>query len=68
MVKQQIVVHGTVQGVGFRNFVQTEAKKLGIKGWVRNKADGSVEVAAEGEEKRWGIFWMLWQKGISFQK
>lgn len=41
-------VHGRVQGVGFRYFVQREAQRLGLCGWVRNLRDGSVEVSAEG--------------------
>lgn len=42
-------VDGRVQGVGFRAFVRARAKQLGgIRGWVRNCPDGSVEVAASG--------------------
>ena len=42
-------VFGRVQGVGFRYFVMTAATEFGLKGWVRNRRDGSVEVLAEGE-------------------
>lgn len=42
-------VHGLVQGVGYRFFVVRHARRLGLAGFVRNLADGSVEVAAEGE-------------------
>jgi acylphosphatase len=42
------VVHGDVQGVGFRYFVQRKARGLGLSGWVRNNDDGTVEVVAEG--------------------
>ena len=42
------MVRGRVQGVGFRWFVEREAHILGIAGWVRNNADGSVEVLAQG--------------------
>jgi acylphosphatase len=45
---RRFVVRGRVQGVGFRWFVEREAHILGIAGWVRNKADGSVEVLAQG--------------------
>lgn len=41
-------VHGFVQGVGFRIYVQQEADRLGLEGWVANQADGTVEVVAEG--------------------
>ena len=45
------IVRGTVQGVGFRYFVQREATSLGLKGWVRNLDSGEVEVYASGSEK-----------------
>src|SRR4029077_20706629 len=45
---RRFVVRGRVRGVGFRWFVEREAHILGIAGWVRNNADGSVEVLAMG--------------------
>ena len=45
---RKFVVRGRVQGVGFRWFVEREAKTLGISGWVRNNTDGTVEVLATG--------------------
>jgi acylphosphatase len=42
------VVHGDVQGVGFRYFLMREAQRLGLRGWVRNRDDGTVEFLAEG--------------------
>lgn len=44
----RVVVHGDVQGVGFRAACQAEAAKAGVRGWVRNKWDGSVEALFEG--------------------
>jgi acylphosphatase len=45
-------VRGRVQGVGFRHFVNQEASALGVRGWVRNDDDGSVEVFAVGTPKQ----------------
>lgn len=45
------VVEGEVQGVGFRYSAQRRARVLGLCGWVRNMADGSVEVWAEGDQE-----------------
>jgi acylphosphatase len=44
-------VEGRVQGVGFRAFVEQSAELLELKGWVRNRWDGSVEVIAEGKRQ-----------------
>ena len=44
-------VKGRVQGVGFRWFVRTTARRLGIAGWVRNLDDGTVELAARGSDR-----------------
>ena len=44
------LVNGTVQGVGFRYFVEAKASALGLSGWVRNLEDGRVEVYAVGPE------------------
>jgi acylphosphatase len=40
---------GDVQGVGFRLFAEAHARRLGLRGYVRNRYDGAVEVEAEGE-------------------
>jgi acylphosphatase len=44
-------VSGDVQGVGFREAVRDEARRLGVMGWVRNDEDGTVGVHAEGPER-----------------
>ncbi len=49
---RRYVVHGRVQGVGFRYFVEREARRLGLDGYVKNRADGTVEVYASGSEKQ----------------
>ena len=48
-VSRRYVIAGSVQGVGFRWFTHDAAAREGVHGWVRNLADGSVEVVAEGE-------------------
>jgi acylphosphatase len=48
-VIRHVIVHGRVQGIGFRAFVEIEALRRGIEGWVRNRRDGSVEAVFAGE-------------------
>ena len=43
-----VIVQGFVQGVGYRAFALREARRLGIAGWVRNRADGTVEAVVSG--------------------
>lgn len=47
-VRLNAVVYGMVQGVSFRYYTQREARRLGLRGYVRNRSDGAVEVMAEG--------------------
>jgi acylphosphatase len=44
-------VHGRVQGVGFRWYVVETARELGLSGWVKNRPDGKVEIAAAGSRE-----------------
>jgi acylphosphatase len=46
----KILIEGTVQGVGFRWAVRSQANLLGVKGFVRNEMDGAVYIEAEAEE------------------
>jgi acylphosphatase len=47
-VTRQIRVSGRVQGVGFRASLRHEARRAGVTGWVRNRADGTVEALLHG--------------------
>jgi acylphosphatase len=51
-VRAHIFVSGRVQGVFFRDSTKRKAKKLGIKGWVKNLPDGRVEAVFEGKKDR----------------
>lgn len=50
MIRRRVIVHGEVQGVGFRYTARLEAGRHGVAGWVRNRRDGTVEAEIEGDE------------------
>ncbi len=45
----RLVIYGRVQGVFFRDSMRREAQNLAVAGWVRNRSDGTVEAAVQGE-------------------
>ena len=49
-VIRHLVMRGRVQGVGYRAFVEHEALRLGLDGWVRNRRDGTVEAMFSGAD------------------
>lgn len=51
-VARRLCIRGRVQGVWYRDWMTGEATALGIDGWVRNRADGTVEAVIAGEEDR----------------
>lgn len=53
-VALRFVISGRVQGVGFRAWMRREARKRSLRGWVRNRRDGSVEALVIGEESSVG--------------
>jgi acylphosphatase len=48
VVRRRVIVHGRVQGVGFRFSLARAANTRGVAGWARNRADGTLEAAFEG--------------------
>jgi acylphosphatase len=49
MIAKHLIIAGSVQGVGYRDWMITTAKKIGLSGWVRNRRDGSVEAVIAGD-------------------
>ena len=62
---KQIIVHGRVQGVGFRYFVQHTGNRLGLTGNVRNCPDSTVEIVVEGDARKIADFIKQVKKGPS---
>ncbi|TAM61861.1 acylphosphatase [bacterium] len=63
MARLHLIVRGRVQGVGFRATVYDCAIDHGLKGWVRNNADGSVECVAEGSGEALAALQRLFRAG-----
>jgi len=64
-VARRYVIAGRVQGVGFRWFAHDAAAIEGVHGWVRNLADGTVEVVAEGDAAALDAFQRELERGPS---
>lgn len=50
MRRAHVIVHGRVQGVGYRPWTEMEATARGLSGWVRNRRDGTVEAVLVGDD------------------
>ncbi len=62
-VIRHVSMRGRVQSVGFRAFVEHEALKRGLGGWVRNRRDGTVEAVFEGEQAMVGAAIEMCRRG-----
>ncbi len=51
-VRARVIIEGMVQGVFFRHHTKGTARRLGVKGWVKNRRDGSVEAVFEGDKDK----------------
>jgi acylphosphatase len=61
-----VVIEGRVQGVGFRHSTTRKARSLKLKGWVKNRSDGKVEAAFEGDEEALSTMLDWCRKGPTF--
>lgn len=68
MKHAHVYISGFVQGVGFRNFVRSKARKMGIAGWVRNLTDGRVEAVFQGEREDVMKLISICKRGSFFSK
>jgi len=63
-----MIIHGRVQGVGFRYATHGEATRLGVTGWVQNLPESQVEVWAEGDENQVELLFQWCHRGPLFAK
>ncbi len=63
-----LTVHGRVQGVGYRAFVSSLARRMHISGWVRNLVDGDVEIVAEADLPTLETFIARLEAGNSYSR
>jgi acylphosphatase len=68
VLARRFIVSGRVQGVGFRNYVEYAAGKIGVQGYVRNREGGSVEVLAMGNPEQLGQLRAALEKGSSMSR
>ena len=63
-----VIITGRVQGVGFRNFTQLNARQIGINGYAKNLPNGTVEVVAEGDKSQLDALVVLLKKGPRYAR
>ncbi|MGE5741022.1 MAG: acylphosphatase [Candidatus Aminicenantes bacterium RBG_16_66_30] len=68
LVRVHVFVDGRVQGVAYRFYAEKHAARLGVTGWVKNLADGRVEILAEGSAKEIATFLERLKEGPSLAR
>ena len=67
-LQARLTITGRVQGVGYRDWAMSAAQRLGITGWVRNRADGAVEALIVGDEAAVGSMIDACRRGPSMAR
>ena len=67
-LQARLGITGRVQGVGYRDWAMATAQRLGLKGWVRNRVDGSVEALVVGEDDAVGNMIEACRRGPTLAK
>jgi len=68
MIYRRMLIHGRVQGVGFRWFTRQRAELLGLRGWVRNLPDRTVECLAAGDADTVSLFINMLKQGPALSR
>jgi len=67
-LQARLGITGRVQGVGYRDWAMVTAQRLGLRGWVRNRADGSVEALVVGDDDAVGKMIEACRRGPTLAK
>ncbi|MCD6560680.1 MAG: acylphosphatase [Deltaproteobacteria bacterium] len=67
-VRMHLIIEGRVQGVCFRDSTRRQALALGVSGWVKNRFDGTVEIIAEGPDKKVKELILWCRRGPSYAR
>ena len=67
-LQARLGITGHVQGVGYRDWAMATAQRLGLKGWVRNRSDGSVEALVVGDDDAVGKMIEACRRGPTLAK
>jgi acylphosphatase len=67
-LQARLTITGRVQGVGYRDWAMTTARRLGLSGWVRNRTDGAVEALIVGDDAAVGKMIEACRRGPSLAR